>query len=163
QNYFATGTAQLNVNNVDGRVDHLLSDNQRIFVRYSYRKTFSAPATLFPSDIAIAEGRVNEQNLAHNAVIDYNRTMSNSTVLSARIGFARTLFIFDNQGLGFRPSSLGLPSTIDANVDRLMFPRFGVSGMVGLGGNDHRYNAFMSYTTAASLTQVRGSHGLKAG
>jgi len=56
-----------------------------------------------------------------------------------------------------------LPASIDANVDRLMFPRFGVSGMAGLGGNDHRYNAFMSYTTAASLTQVRGNHGLKAG
>jgi hypothetical protein len=163
QNYFATGKASLDVNNLDGRVDHQLSDNQKMFVRYSYRTTESAPATFFPEDIAIAEGRVNEQNRAHNAVIDYNRTMSNTTVLSARLGFARTLFIFDNQGLGFRPSSLGLPAAIDDNVDRLMFPRFGVSGMVTLGGNDHRYNAFMSYTAAASLTKVRGSHMLKAG
>jgi hypothetical protein len=163
QNYFATGSAELNVNNIDGRVDHQLSDKQKMFMRYSYRKTFSAPAILFPDDIEVAEGRVNEQNLAHNAVIDYNRTMSNSTVLTARFGFARTLFLFDNQGLGFRPSSLGLPASIDDNVDRLMFPRFGVSGMVGLGGNDHRYNAFMSYTAAASLTKVKGAHGLKAG
>ena len=44
-----------------------------------------------------------------------------------------------------------------------MFPRFGVSGMVTLGGNDHRYNAFMSYTAAASLTKVRGAHTLKGG
>jgi hypothetical protein len=163
QNYFATGTAELNVDNYDARVDHQLSDRAKGFVRYSYRKTYSAPATFFPSDIAIAEGRVNEQNLAHNAVFDYSRTMSNTTVMSARMGFARTLFIFDNQGLGFRPSSLGLPATIDDNVDRLMFPRFGVSGMASLGGNDHRYNAFMSYTTAATLTQVRGDHTLKAG
>ncbi len=83
--------------------------------------------------------------------------------MSARLGFARTLFIFDNQGLGFRPSSVGLPASIDANVDRVMFPRFGVSGMVTLGGNDHRYNAFMSYTAAASLTHVRGDHSLKTG
>ena len=163
QNYFAAGTAELNVDNYDGRVDHQLSDKSKFFVRYSYRKTHSAPATFFPDDIAIAEGRVNEQNLAHNAVVDYNRTVSNTTVLSARLGFARTLFLFDNQGLGFRPSALGLPAAIDDNVDRLMFPRFGVSGMVTLGGNDHRYNAFMSYTTAASLTQVRGNHGLKVG
>jgi hypothetical protein len=84
-------------------------------------------------------------------------------VLSARLGFARTLFIFDNQGLGFQPSSLGLPASIDANVDRLMFPRFGVSGMMNLGGNDHRYNAFMSYTAAANLTKVSGSHTWKVG
>jgi carboxypeptidase family protein/TonB-dependent receptor-like protein len=163
QNYFSTGTAELNVDNFDGRVDHQISDKAKGFFRYSYRKTFSAPATFFPADIAIAEGRVNEQNLAHNAVFDYSRTMSNTTVLNARFGFARTLFIFDNQGLGFKPSSLGLPVSIDENVDRLMFPRFGVSGMVSLGGNDHRYNAFMSYTAAASLTKVRGDHTLKAG
>jgi carboxypeptidase family protein/TonB-dependent receptor-like protein len=163
RNYFKTGLAELDVNNFDVRVDHQLSERQKMFVRYSYRTTLSAPATFFPADIAIAEGRVNEENLAHNAVIDYNRTMSNTTVMSARVGFARTLFLFDNQGLGFRPSSLGLPAAIDDNVDRLMFPRIGVSGMVTLGGNDHRYNAFMSYTAAASLTKARGSHSLKAG
>jgi Carboxypeptidase regulatory-like domain/TonB dependent receptor-like, beta-barrel len=162
-NYFATGTAELDVNNFDARVDHQLTDKQKLFVRYSYRTTLSAPATFFPEEIAIAEGRVNQENLAHNAVIDYNRTMSNTTVMNARIGFARTLFIYDNQGLGFRPSSLGLPASIDANVDRLMFPRFGVSSMVPLGGDDHRYNAFMSYTAAASLTKLRGNHALKAG
>ncbi len=163
QNYFATGTAKLNVDNFDSRIDHQFSDTQKAFLRYSYRKTLSAPAVFFPAEIAVAQGRVNEQNLAHNAVIDYNRTLSKRTVMSARLGFARTLFIFDNQGLGFRPSQLGLPASVDANVDRLMFPRFGVSGMVTLGGNDHRYNAFMSYTAAASLTQVRGNHALKTG
>jgi hypothetical protein len=163
QNYFGSGTAELNVDNIDARVDHLFSEKARSFLRYSYRKTFSSPATFFPEDIAIAEGRVNEQNLAHNVVMDYTRTMSNTTLLNARLGFARTLFIFDNQGLGFRPSSLGLPVSIDENVDRLMFPRFGVSGNVSLGGNDHRYNAFMSYTAAASLTKVRGAHTLKGG
>ncbi len=163
QNYFATGTAELNVDNIDTRVDHQISDKSRTFVRYSYRKTFSEPATFFPEDIAIAEGRVNEENHAHNVVIDYNRTMSNTTVLNARLGFARTLYVFDNQGLGFKPSSLGLPVSIDENVDRLMFPRFGVSGMVTLGGNDHRYSAFMSYTAAASLTKLRDNHTLKAG
>lgn len=163
RNYFKTGVADLDVNNFDVRVDRQLSDKQRAFVRYSYRKTHSVPATLFPADIAIAEGRVNEDNLAHNGVIDFSRTMSSRTLLSARLGFARTLYLFDNQGLGFKPSSLGLPVAIDQNVDRLMFPRFGVSGMVSLGGNDHRYNAFMSYTSAASLTHVRGRQTWKVG
>src|SRR5262249_41424141 len=163
RNYFKTGLADLDVNNVDVRVDRHLSEKQKLFVRYSFRTTLSAPASFFPAEIAIAEGRVNEQNRAHNGVVDFSRTMSTSTLLSARLGFARTLYIFDNQGLGFRPSSLGLPASIDANVDRLMFPRFGVSGMVTLGGNDHRYNAFMSYTAAASLTHVRGNHSWKAG
>src|SRR5207249_9863133 len=78
-------------------------------------------------------------------------------------GFESTLYIYHSEGLGLRPTSLGRPTSIEANVDRLMFPRFGVSGMVTLGGNAHRYNAFNSYTTAASLTHVRGNHSLKAG
>ena len=53
-------------------------------------------------------GGSTNRTCAHNAVFDYNRTVSNTTVMSARFGFARTLFIFDNQGLGFKPSSLGL-------------------------------------------------------
>ena len=163
RNYFMAGPADLDVNNFDVRVDRQLSDRQHAFVRYSYRTTLSAPATLFPTEIAVAEGRVNERNLAHNGVIDFSRTMSSSSLLSARLGFARTLFIFDNQGLGFRPSTLGLPASIDAAVDRLMFPRFGISGMVTLGGNDHRYNAFNSYTTSASLTRVQSSHAIKIG
>jgi hypothetical protein len=163
QNYFATGTTETNVDNYDGRVDHQISNSQKFFVRYSYRRTNAVPATFFPEETAIAEGRVIERNLAHNFVTDYSRSISNSTFLSARLGFARTLFLFDNQGLGFRPSSLGLPASIDDNVDRLMFPRFGVSGMVSLGGNDHRYNAFMSYTAASSLTKVSGGHTMKFG
>jgi hypothetical protein len=163
QNYFATGTTETNVDNYDGRVDHQISNSQKFFVRYSYRRTNAVPASFFPEDIAIAEGRVIERNLAHNFVSDYSRSISNTTFLSARLGFARTLFLFDNQGLGFRPSSLGLPASIDDNVDRLMFPRFGVSSMVSLGGNDHRYNAFMSYTAASSLTKVSGSHTMKFG
>ena len=113
QNYFATGTAKLNVDNFDSRVDHQISEAQKIFVRYSYRKTFDSPAEFFPADLTIGEGRIVQQNLAHNGVIDFNRTMSKTSVLSARLGFARTLFLFDNQALGFKPSQLGLPGSID--------------------------------------------------
>ena len=59
-----------------------------------------------------------------------------STILSARLGFARTLFVYDNQGLGFLPSSLGLPKAIDAAVDRLMFPAISPAGYRSLGGGD---------------------------
>ena len=62
--------------------------------------------------------------------------------------------MFDNQGLGFKPSSLGLPASIDNAVDRMMFPAIGASNYVSLGGNDHRYNAFMSYPALVSLTKT---------
>ena len=162
-NYYRTGTSNLDTNNTDVRIDRNFGAAGRGFARYSHRFVETAPLQAFPDDLAIAEGRVIEENRTHNFVAEYNHTLGRSTLLTARIGFARTLFVYDNQGLGFRPSSLGLPATIDDAVDRMMFPAIGASNYVSLGGNDHRYNAFMSYPALVSLTRTSSRHTLKTG
>jgi len=162
-NYIATGTTTLNTNNTDARVDRNIGPNGRGFMRYSHRLVETAPLQAFPDDLTIAEGRVIEENHVHNFVTEYNHTLSRSALLTARLGFARTLFVYNNQGLGFRPSSLGLPASIDAAVDRQMFPAFGASNYASLGGNDHRYNAFMSYPLLVSLTKTASRHTWKTG
>ena len=162
-NYAASGPASINLNNFDVRVDHRFTDQQNFFARYSQRSTEDAPLKAFPEDITIAEGRVVLENHVRNFVAEYNYAFSPSTILTGRLGFARTLFVFSNQGLGFKPSSLGLPTSIDAAVDREMFPRINASGIVSLGGNDHRYNAFMSYPLVVNLTNIKSNHSLKYG
>lgn len=162
-NYSLSGVRRINLDQFDVRVDHNLSARQKLFGRYSHRTNEDVPQMAFPEDLTIAEGRVIQGNRVRSAVADYTNTLSTNTILTTRLGFARTLFVFDNQGLGFVPSSLGLPSAIDSVVDRQMFPRFGASGYVNLGGNDHRWNAFMSYSAQANLTQTKGRHTLKYG
>ena len=162
-NYSKTGSRVLDVDNVDFRVDRNMSTSGRAFARYSFRTTQDIPATTFPDEMAVAEGRVIEENHVHNFVAEYTHTLSPTSLLTARIGFARTLFVFNNQGLGFKPSSLGLPPSIDSAVDREMFPAFGASGFVSLGGNDHRYNAFMSYPVLLGYSKTTTKHTLKAG
>lgn len=162
-NYQRSGARQLDIDQFDLRVDENLSSTRKFFTRYSYRLTKDSPAIFFPTDLTIAEGRVIQENHVHNIVADYNQTLSPKTILSTRLGFARTLFVFNNQGLGFKPSALGLPGAIDDVVDRQMFPRFGASGYVSLGGSDHRYSGFMSYSALAGLTKVMGKHTLKFG
>ena len=162
-NYYKTGTSNLDTANTDIRIDRNFGAAARGFARYSHRFVRTAPLQAFPDDLAIAEGRVIEENRTHNFVTEYNRTMGRSTLLTARIGFARTLFVFDNQGLGFKPSSLGLPVSIDNAVDREMFPAIGASNYVSLGGNDHRYNAFMSYPAMFSVTRTSSKHTIKTG
>jgi Carboxypeptidase regulatory-like domain/TonB dependent receptor len=162
-NYRNSGSTRTNLDNYDGRIDWRINERQSFFGRYSYRSTEAVPLVAFPEDLTIAEGRVIQENLAHNIVMEYNYTLSPSMVFTARSGFARTLFVFSNQGLGFKPSSLGLPTTIDNVVDRQMFPSVTASGYVSLGGNDHRYNAFMSYPTVVSLTHAKGKHNAKYG
>ena len=162
-NFYNNGAAKIDTNNFDVRVDHNLSDRQRLFGRFSTRRSFNGPPQLFPGELGIAEGRVNNNDFGRNAVVDYTNTLSPSTLLNVRLSFARNRFLFDNQGLGFEPSSLGLPKALDTAVDRFMFPRFNVAGQAALGGNDHRQSGFNNYGLAGSLSKLVGKHSLKFG
>ncbi len=162
-NFYNNGAAKIDTNNFDVRVDHNLSDTQRLFGRFSYRRSFNGPPQLFPGDLGIAEGRVNNNDFGRNVVVDYTNTLSPTTLLNLRGSFARNRFLFDNQGLGFVPSSLGLPRDIDTAVDRYMFPRFDVAGQVSLGGSDHRQSGFNNYGLAGSVSKITGKHSLKFG
>jgi hypothetical protein len=162
-NFFASGSALSNMDNIDGKLDHNITETQTIFGRYSYRYNESAPPAYFPQEIRVAEGRIVQQNDSHNAVVNYTNTLNPTSILNINTGFSRTFFVYNNQGLGFLPSSLGLPASIDSAVDQQMFPAFGAAGYQSLGGGDHRRSAFMSYNLIGSLTKILGNHTVKFG
>src|SRR5262249_4838867 len=139
------------------------SDTQKFFTRYSDRYNEDVPATLFPSAISIAEGRINQENYMRNFVANYTKTLSPTAIVNLRAGFARTLYIYSNQGLGFAASSLGLPKSLDTAGYLPIFPNVSTGGYVTLGNGDHRKNAFMTYSTLASVSKIKGPHTLKFG
>ncbi len=163
QNFYNNGSASVDTNNYDFRVDHNINDRQKIFGRISRRYSFDGPPQLFPGDTGVAEGRINLNDWGTNAVTDYTNTLSSSSILNLRLSFARNFFLFDNQGLGFAPSTLGLPRDLDSAVDLPMFPRFAVGGQTALGGNDHRRSGFNQYGLAGSYTKIIGKHNIKTG
>jgi hypothetical protein len=162
-NFYNSGAASVETNNFDLRGDYVRNERERIFARYSYRRSFDGPPQLFPGDLGVAEGRVNLNDWGTNAVLDYNNTLNPLTILNLRLSFARNKFLFDNQGLGFVPSSLGLPTSLDGAVDRLMFPRFDVAGQRSLGGNDHRQSGFNNWSLIGNISRNQGNHFLKMG
>jgi hypothetical protein len=162
-NYYNTGGHVNDIDSWDVRIDHNLTSTQRIFGRYSNRFSNDVPASLFPADIRIAEGVINQKNYMRNAVVDYTNTLSPSTILSARLGFARALYLYINGGLGFNVSSLGLPKELDTAGYLPMFPMVSAAGYVTLGNQDNRRNAFMTYSALASLTKIKGPHTIKIG
>lgn len=162
-NYVASGSGQNNITQHDYRVDYQINDRQRVFGRYSTRLNDSMPLKSFPDDLTIAEGRIVEEDHVHGGVADYTNTISGSTILNVRLGYARTLYVYNNQSIGFKPSSLGFPAGYDIGPDFQLFPGFAASGYVGLGSGDHRRNAFMSHTTLANLTKIIGRHSIKTG
>lgn len=162
-NFYASGFGREETDNADLRVDGHVGEGRHAFVRYSRRRWLTAPAQLFPGDTAVAEGRINRHDSGHNVVAELADASSARTVFTARVGFARTRFLFENQSLGFAPSSLGLPASIDAQVDRLLFPAFAVNDVSPLGGSDHRDSNFNTLSMAASALRHVGRHAVKAG
>ena len=71
-NFYATGSAKVNTDNFDVRIDQVLAANRRIFGRYSYRRSLDAPPQLFPGDTGVAEGRINLNDWGQNFVLDYS-------------------------------------------------------------------------------------------
>ncbi len=109
-NFYSSGSAKVDTDNFDVRIDHNITSTQRIFGRFSHRRSFSGPPQLFPGELGIAEGRINLNDWGKNSVIDYTNTLNSKTIWTTRLGFARNKFLFENNGLGFLPSSLGLPA-----------------------------------------------------
>lgn len=163
-NYFATGSIVNAINAWDIRIDHTISDKQRIFGRYSDRFYQDNPNPLFPAADAVAEGLINNQDFDRGLTLGYTATPNARTILDVRLGFARTLYNYLNNSLGFQATTLGLPASFNAAPGATaLFPVFSPAGYVGLGNNGNRHNAFMTYSLPGSLTLVRGSHTIKIG
>jgi hypothetical protein len=99
----------------------------------------------------------------HNGVVDYTQTLGASTIVSGRLAYARSLYFYENLGLGFLASSLGFPAALDSAGGLAMFPRVSASGFTTLGNQDNRYNAFVTYSIVGSVSRIIGGHTLKAG
>src|SRR3954447_12322381 len=162
-NFYAAGTDQNNITSWDVRMDQNISERQKFFARYSNRVFETIPATFFPSTITVAQDRINQTNYMRNAVAGYTFTASPTLFFDARLGFGRTLYLYENAALGFLASSLGLPTAVDTAGNLPMFPRITTAGYVALGDSDNRKNAFMTYSSLVSVTKVAGRHTWKAG
>jgi len=162
-NYYAQGSTHLDIDQIDGRFDHNFSETRRFFVRYSYRNQDNLPPVLWPQELKAAETNNNERNRMHNGVIDYTMTPNPTTVVTLRGAVARSLYLYENLGLGFLASSLGFPAALDTAGGLPMFPRIQAANYTTLGNQDNRRNAFMTYTVQGSVTKLRGAHTLKTG
>lgn len=162
-NYYATGSVDTQTTAWDVRVDHAISDRQKIFGRYSNRYYDADPGALWPAQDVVAEGLINGEDFARGLTLGYTATPNQRTIFDTRLGFSRTLYNYLNKSLGFQAATLGLSSSLNTAGGTALFPVFSPNGYVGLGNNGNRHNAFMTYSLLSSLTLVRGAHTFKIG
>lgn len=165
-NYFASGVSKINTDTYDAKVDEVLNDRNRMFVRYSRRNLNQPPVYIFPDAVKIAGGGSSQAQISNSLAIDYSHTTKANLVSELRYGFARTSLNIVAISAGFDPTSLGFPGYITANADHLLFPGFAPANYFTLGDSGQgaeKKSGFEIHTVGMNNTLVKGNHLLKAG
>jgi hypothetical protein len=163
-NFYATGGSPTATTAWDVRVDHTIDDKQKIFVRYSNRVYQSNPDPLWPTQSAVAEGLIDGDDYSRGLTAAYTLLPKSNMIFDTRLGFARTLYLYQNTSLRFNEASqLGLPADINQFSGTPLFPVFSPQAYTNLGNNSYRHNAFMTYSLLSSLTWTHGQHTFKFG
>lgn len=144
------------------RVDHNLTDKQRLYGRYSWYDRNSNYNNYF-NNLATGEWF---QFKSRQVAFDHVYVLNNSTVMNVRYGFNYFVRGTDTNPAnhGFDLTTLGFPSAYNASIpdDIRRFPRFDITGYQGTGfGGEYRPNETQSFL--ATLNKSLGRHSLRTG
>lgn len=144
------------------RVDHVLSQAQRLFGRVSWYDRDSDYNNYFDN---LATGDL-FAFYSRQATVDHVYTVTNTTVLNVRYGYDRFIRATNANAdsHGFDLTSLGFPSAYNdaIPVDIRRFPRINITGYQGtaVGGEFRRTQ---THAASATLNRTAGVHSLRTG
>ena len=165
-NWYVASVAPYNIDQGDIKIDQIISDRQRMSVRFSKRNPTSEPASYFPNSNAIAQNAATNTQNGLGGAFDYTFTVSPTYLIEFRAGVSRTVYRISTVSDGFDPTQLGFPSYITQTANALTFPGFEVANYVGLGaGSQLSLGELGMMTQSYSLqnTKVFSRHTLKFG
>ena len=144
------------------RVDHVVSDKQRVFGRVSWYDRNSNYNNYF-GNLATGEWF---KFVSRQAAFDHVYVMNASTVLNMRYGYNWFVRGTDSNpdNHGFDLTSLGFPAAYQSGIpdDIRRFPRFDIAGYQGTAiGGEERPNETHSFM--ATLNKTSGAHSVKGG
>ena len=158
-NFVTNGTGGGDNYQINVRGDHVISDKQRLFARYSRWLGNTIPNDLFHNLATPNQQRYS----TNNAVLGDTYSLSPTTILDVRASYIRFLF-------GFYPPNTGADlaqwgpgyAPLKTQVSFAQFPASQVAGMQTYNYVTVR-NASNNEALSASLTKIAGRHTLKMG
>ena len=145
------------------RVDHNISDKQRIFVRASVYRRDSTYNNYFNN---LATGVI-FQFLSRAAVFDDVYTLSPTTILN--VGYSYNRFIRNqNQNadaIGFDLTTLGFPASYASQIPKDIgaFPQFNMTGYIPTASAAGENRPVNNHTVKANVTKAAGTHSIRTG
>lgn len=162
-NYVGTAGLPTNSDQYTVRVDHNISDRQRLFGRWSQKRQFKQLAgEFFGSDNPGGNGTLAPDN-RFDGGLGYTIAVNPNLVIDANFGFGRWAEGRKPQGVPFNPSTLGLPAALDTFGGPGAFPGINITGVQGLGSGGLNSTPREARTVSVDVTRIHGSHTFSAG
>jgi hypothetical protein len=145
------------------RVDHTISDKQRMFVRGSAYTRNSTYDNYLANTLLTGS---NFQFFARNGVIDDVYTINPTTVLNVKFGYSRFIRgdTIDPTSIGFDLTTLGFPAAYNSAIPDAIrrFPAIAMSGYQS-SGVAGEFRPVEAYSVPITLQKAMGKHFLKIG
>ncbi|MBI1791421.1 MAG: TonB-dependent receptor [Acidobacteria bacterium] len=162
-NFVGAASLPLNSDQYSLRVDHNLTDKQRLFARWSQkRQSIQGTGAYFGAGNPGGMG-VLEPNPRWDTALGYSRAFTPAFLLNATLGWGRWVERLEPQGIPFQPSTLGLPAALDNFAGPGAFPGISVTGNQGLGAGVLTRTPREARTFALDLANIRGPHTFTLG
>jgi len=161
-NFVGSASVPTETNEMTIRVDHNLTQNARLFGRYSRKWEYKVQSAPFygASDPA-GPGQRNPDN-RYSLVFGYSQVLSPTLTGSVSLGLNRWVEGNISQGFPFKSSSLGLPAALDSISP--FFPLVNIgSGQYFLGNATQTSTPFDEGTLSIDLVKVHRAHTLSFG
>src|SRR3954454_6603377 len=165
-NFVSNAGTAVNKDQETFRIDHQITDLQKIFGRVSLDDTDLCQPNYFGNAASPTPGTVGCTTWRNrSASLEYDRTLSPSTILTVRYGFARWYQLRAGISYGFDQTTLGFPPSLVSQQQVPMFPSVNVNGYSGLGNQTQLYlsNGNDTHSLLPSVTLIRGNHTIKVG
>jgi len=145
-----------------GRLDHVISDKQRLYVRMGGHDRTEGFYRRWWEDVAVGESFVSS---TRQAALDDVYVFSPTLVMNVRYGYLRFTSGHVPRAVGFDPSELGFSPEVVRLLNPIakMFPCVRVSGFIRMGCEGYDIGNNDVHTLFASVTKQHGTHNIKFG
>jgi hypothetical protein len=162
-NFSRSAAAAAHSNEYSIRIDHNLSEQSRLFARWSQKFESKVNVPEYYGSDPAGPGASNPNN-RYSFDLGYSHVFTPTFLMNANIGVNRWVEGSQVQSFGFKPSTIGLPAFIDAISP--VFPQVQPQGVSGLGPNPNQDDYIVPrtlWTASVDFTKVRGKHSLSFG
>jgi hypothetical protein len=164
-NFTANASVGGDQNQYNARVDHTVSDKQRVFARYTYWSNLNLPIDPYSTKTCV--DRCTESMNTNQAVLGDTYSLTPTMFLDLRLSFTR--FHYDRTALtaGYDLTQLGWPAALNNAVAVRVQPIPLVTGYNGVFSTNGTGSTIVArndvYSLSPNLTKIMGRHTLKFG